>query len=420
MTRTCQTIFLTLIVVIVFTSNQPINAQVKPLSGIEQLHRLDLLPTFKPSVKIGSVSSYDRTGGNDDGFNGTYSYLRKEANGLVIADLKGPGIIYRIWTPTPTDDIVEFYFDGETTARIRVKFRDLFSGKEFPFLSPVVGTGAGGFYSYLPLAYKKSCKVLVKTPKIEFYQINFATYADNAGIETYTANSSNEFKENLEKARKFLASTGADISSYAVTDNQKLTTRNFNGTLAAGKTVRIFETNKAGRIVKLKLAPASAFANKERDTLIKIFWDGDANPAIVAPVGDFFGYAWGEPAVKSLLLGTIDDTNYIYLPMPFDKSARIELVSEKISGAPIDVSAEIKFADVGRKNDEGKFYALWRRENLTTEGRPYTFLETRSKYSCTISSVMLPVLHAPYPIAQKWLPQYRFSRCAGRTDRTHE
>ena len=29
-----------------------------------------------------------------------------------------------------------------------------------------------------------------------------------------------------------------------------------------------------------------------------------------------------------------------------------------------------------------------------------------SRYSCTISSVMFPVLHAPYPIAQKCLPQY--------------
>ena len=29
-----------------------------------------------------------------------------------------------------------------------------------------------------------------------------------------------------------------------------------------------------------------------------------------------------------------------------------------------------------------------------------------SRYSCTISSVILPVLQAPYPIAQKCLPQY--------------
>ena len=74
--------------------------------GIEQLYRLDRLGVFKNSVKVASVSSYDRTGGNDDGFGGKYSFVRKENDGLVLADLKGPGVIYRIWTPTPTDDVM--------------------------------------------------------------------------------------------------------------------------------------------------------------------------------------------------------------------------------------------------------------------------------------------------------------------------
>src|SRR5918997_1260791 len=113
-----------------------------PRPGVEELYRLDPLPAFRGSVKVGSVSSYDRTGGNDDGFSGKYSFVRKEPAGLVIADLKGPGVIYRIWTPTPTDDVMEFYFDGEEKPRISVRFRDLFSGKEFPFLTPVVGVGA--------------------------------------------------------------------------------------------------------------------------------------------------------------------------------------------------------------------------------------------------------------------------------------
>lgn len=33
-----------------------------------------------------------------------------------------------------------------------------------------------------------------------------------------------------------------------------------------------------------------------------------------------------------------------------------------------------------------------------------------SRYSCTASSVMFPVLHAPYPIAQKCFHQYFFER----------
>ena len=80
------------------------------LDPMEALGRLDRLPQFRDSTAVGSVSSYDRTGGNDDGFSGKYSFVRKEEGALVLADLKGPGIIHRIWTPTPTDDAMEFLF----------------------------------------------------------------------------------------------------------------------------------------------------------------------------------------------------------------------------------------------------------------------------------------------------------------------
>jgi hypothetical protein len=100
MTRTSLALLL-LLVAIVPLHGQTVKALGPPNPGIEELYRLDRLPAFKRSVKVASVSTYDRKGGNDDGFNGTYSFVRKEPGGLVIADLKGPGVIYRIWTPTP-------------------------------------------------------------------------------------------------------------------------------------------------------------------------------------------------------------------------------------------------------------------------------------------------------------------------------
>ncbi|HKG12485.1 MAG TPA: glycoside hydrolase family 172 protein [Pyrinomonadaceae bacterium] len=353
-----------------------------PRPGVEELYRLDALPAFKRSIAVGSVSSYDRTGGNDDGFRGTYSFVRKEPGGLVIADLKGPGVIYRIWTPTPTDDTVEFYFDGETTPRISLPFRDLFSGRRFPFLPPVAAFGAGGFYSYVPLPYKESCKVVVKAEGIQFYQINYATYAADAGVESYKAEAPEEFRQSLEKARKFFASAGADLSAYGAADSfssSKVQTRRFSGPLAPGKTVTLFESNRPGRVVGLRLGPAQAFAGKGRDVLLRILWDGESAPAVECPVGDFFGYSFGQPAVKSLLVGTSEDKNYVYVPMPFDKSARIELVSQKAEGAPVGVEAEVMYTEVGRSKDEGKFYALWHRENPTTAGRPFTFLDVKGR-----------------------------------------
>ena len=363
---------------IIFTALnfQAIHAQ--DVSEMEKLSRLDLLPTFKKSVKIGSFSSYDRTGGNDDGFNGTHSFIRKEANGLVIAEMKGPGVVTRIWTPTPSDDLIEFFFDGETIPRISEKFFDLFSGKKFPFLAPISGIGAGGFYTYVPLTYKESLKIVVKAERFNFYQINYATYPKDLQIESYTAQASQKFKDDLEKARRFIDSVGTDISSSAAFDSSKIQIKNFSGSLAAGKSLAVFESKKAGRIVGLKISSASALAGKERDVVLKVYYDGETAPSISVPVGDFFGYAWGQPAVKSLFVGTSDDTNYVYLPMPFDKSVRVELVSEKTNGA-IDINAEVKFTDEGRRTSEGKLYAIWRRENLTTEGRPFTFLETNGR-----------------------------------------
>ena len=71
--------------------------------GVEELHRLDLLPSFKRSVKVAAITSYDRTEGNDDGFSGKWSFVRKEKDGLVLADLQGPGV--GVWkryrTPGP-------------------------------------------------------------------------------------------------------------------------------------------------------------------------------------------------------------------------------------------------------------------------------------------------------------------------------
>ncbi len=380
MRRISFAVLLLSVVLLTPLNGRTIKASATVNPGIEELSRLDALPAFKRSVKVASVSSYDRTGGNEDGFSGKYSFIRKEAGGLVIADLKGSGVIYRIWTPTPTDDVVEFYFDGEAQPRLRVKFIDLFSGKQFPFLAPVAGFGAGGFYSYVPLPYRESCKIVVKTDNFQFYQINYATYPADTPLASYTSAPTQEFTAQLDKARKLFSAAGTDISAYNVSGEARLQTQRVSRTLMPGQAVTIFETNQPGRVAGVRLGPAQAFAGKARDVLIKFYWDGDKRPAITCPVGDFFGYSWGQPAMKSLLLGTTQDTNYLYLPMPFDKAARIELVSEAAAGgAAIEVQSEVKFADVGRGRDEGKLYALWRRENPTVEGRPFTFVETRGR-----------------------------------------
>ncbi len=55
------------------------------------------LPQYEANTYCAEVSAYDRTGGNDDGFSGTYCFIRKNADSsLVIFEQKGPGVINRI------------------------------------------------------------------------------------------------------------------------------------------------------------------------------------------------------------------------------------------------------------------------------------------------------------------------------------
>jgi hypothetical protein len=68
--------------------------------------------------------------------------------------------------------------------------------------------------------------------------------------------------------------------------------------LSAGKAVTLFEEKRGGRIVGLRLSPASAFAGKDRAVVLRITFDGDKEPAVNVPAGDFFGYSWGEPAAR--------------------------------------------------------------------------------------------------------------------------
>lgn len=48
---------------------------------LELLKRVDKLPEYRTGSYVEQFSSYDRTGGNDDGFAGTYSFQNGNNNG---------------------------------------------------------------------------------------------------------------------------------------------------------------------------------------------------------------------------------------------------------------------------------------------------------------------------------------------------
>ena len=350
-------------------------------SELEAFYNPGTLPEYIDNSYCAQVSSWDTTGKNDDGFSGTYSFLRKNDDGsLLIFDVSGKGVINRIWTPTPNNDTLDFFIDNDLKPLFSISFIDLFSGKVFPFILPLCGNQLGGYYCYLPIPFEKSCKIVTRGTKIQFHQIQYRLYNDENKVVAFNPELNQEEKEALEKVSVLWNKKNKGVNDFY---QEKIISEAKNYSLEPGKSTTVFETGEGGRILGLEISPSNAFEGVYKSTDIRITWDNETNPAIYCPVADFFGFAFGDRSIQSLLLGSSDTSTYCYFPMPYDKSARIELVKrEDDSGSQSPLNIKVKISYSTRKRDpvkEGKFYAFWHKNIRAEKGIPHLLADIRGK-----------------------------------------
>jgi hypothetical protein len=102
---------------------------------------------------------------------------------------------------------------------------------------------------------------------------------------------------------------------------------------------------------------------------IQIRWDGEAEPSVWAPLGDFFGTAPGVNAYQSLPLGvTADGWWYCNWFMPFARRAQI--VFKKEPGVPVKLQFQIASHQLkGELAHFARFHAKWHRDAFLPEER---------------------------------------------------
>jgi hypothetical protein len=366
--KSCLLFILNSLMLIGYSQKNRINIA----SELNKLAQIKDLPTFWEGTGVRQVSSYDTTGRNDDGFSGKYSFVRRNSDSsLVIFDVPGNGSINRIWTPTPTDDTLDFYFGGINKPSFSICFSDLFSGKIFPFVSPLTGNEIGGFFCYFPIPFKNGCKIVSRGKQIQFFQIQYRSYSNDYQITNFVKQLDDSAMEAFGQVSKKWNKVDDMGSARAIyTDTL----------LLAGQSVTLAELDQGGRILGIKLQPADAFKGLNKQIDLKISWDNEKQPAVYMPVADFFGYAYGKESMQSLLLGTRDNVNYCYFPMPFNSKAKIELIYRPFDihskDHPIKIKTEVFVSN--KKLDstkEGKFYAFWNADIKTPLGKPHVFLQ---------------------------------------------
>lgn len=351
----------------------------EPKGSIEELYGIENLPLLRSGVKCKMFSSYDRTGGNDDGFNGTYSKLRVENGNSVIAEMEGAGCVQRIWFTHSVinkdglldlkGEHIQVFLDGNEEPAIDVPLEDLFSGKLEQFPKPLVGSALGGFYCYVPIAYQNGCKIVIEGTGVRFYHVTYNEFADSKNVETFTMNMTPVQKEQLAKAVKVWSSLG-DVESLNITNPETL---DYDLSLGANETKTIELPNGKYMVRAVLFTEENTGNEKNLDGQIQFTWDDAQSPAVDLPLPYFFGQAFSPEPYQSLLLGNYEGSYYNFMPMPYNSSANIKITVNEALNGKITIILEPISSNYG---EFGYFHANYQENKPVEDGLHYMFLNT--------------------------------------------
>ncbi len=368
------------------------------LTACRQVETVDyhmLLSALTNATAIASLSmpptemicSYDRTGANED-----YNHFQgKTKDGqYILADLKGPGVLERFWfTGIPADAKFRFYFDGDRSPMMSFSWNDLVAGYA-PFDTPPVSVDEQNcWHTFLPVPFRK--RLLITTDDRGYtyggstkmyYQLNWRKLPRGQTVASLTlpmpapyVAKLNEIAECWQNNTFGLLPEPVDAFDVPASGTVDIWNASGPATLQAFTLVPDFSSIKSALRRDALL----------RDVLLQIYWDGQAEPSVNVPLGDFFGSVWQRWRAESMYFGSKGDPFFCRFPMPFQESARITLVN------PSEHAFAVRSGTaVGPVVEGGYFHAGWRNSPASATGLPHTVLEAegRGRYVGCILSVV--------------------------------
>ncbi len=321
----------------------------------------------------GQYLNWDANGDND-------GIIRKEDGKQVLAEMDGPGVIWRIWSAKDGPGHVRIYLDGQDEPAVDLPFTGYFDGKNAPFVYPaLVHKVAMGLNNYVPIPYQKSCKIVADPDWGAYYHFTYATYPKGTIVPTFKLPLSASDTAALEAANEILTNCGRNPAGRRSGEVRVIRDIRVN----PGQNATIIELEGPRAItsirVRMDVPPAPESYEVMRSLIVSMNWDGQVAPSVWAPLGDFFGTAPGVNEYQSLPLGMTTNGFYSFWYMPFRKAA-IHLTNEGTEAR--SVRFEITHAPLSRPIERyGRFGAKWHRDARLDSRRniDWTMLKTEGR-----------------------------------------
>jgi hypothetical protein len=335
------------------------------------------------------------------------SSLEMNVDGPVLAEMEGPGCLVHFWAANPGDGgRVRIYIDRAELPAIDAPLSELLGGtwqaqtadqRFIPFPPPLAGERGRGWNLYFPIAYAKHCKVVAQRPGLA-YHIVYRTYPAWAAMESFTPGAVAARRKELDEIRTRCFEPRQARGSFA---DQPAETW-------APQPIQLPPSGRHTQTLELPGGQAGAlFAQQWRASpltpavlagvLLKISFDDNETPAVLCPLGAFFGTTPGADKFSAFPSAITEDGRLqSFWLMPFQKQLHLEL--ENHSGQAVTLTPTFRLMPRPWSPRTMYFHARWRcDENLPT--RPYSErtrcqLEGQGVYVGTMLSV-----HNP---AQEW------------------
>jgi hypothetical protein len=141
--------------------------------------------------------------------------------------------------------------------------------------------------------------------------------------------------------------------------------------IAAGQIFTLAEIEGPGAVKHIWMTPTGNW----RCSILRFYWDGESEPSIEVPVGDFFANGWGEFApVNSQAVCVNPGSGFnCYWTMPFRRSCRITL--ENIDERNMVLYYQVDYTLTEIPRSAAYLHAQFRRSNPLPDRQDFTILE---------------------------------------------
>ena len=327
----------------------------------------ELMLTPEPNYKCVQFSSYDRRSTDPNNKTETNwfansdigNFIRIETNNgkveYVMADVDGPGAVVRIWSAN-SPGTIRIYLDNSLEPEIEISMKKWLSGEDKRFPPPIAGARGIGKNSYMPIPFAKYCKI-TSSARMVYYHVDCRVYKGNVNVETFSLKQLEENSQLVKKTAEIL-----ENPEKLLLNPKDYNTLSATNTLQPGSSFSFSsDSSKNNEIIynfECKILKGD-LENSLRGCLLEVTFDNMKEPAVQAPLGDFFATAPGLNKFKSLPLGVLGNgTMYCHFLMPFKKKCSFKFTNTTTN--EISLTYNILLAPYNWTERSQYFFAKWR------------------------------------------------------------